>query len=495
MNKLGLAVLALVFGVVFFWADSRDAPIEQTTSEVIQEGEAPEEVAKNPFLTTREWEPFPDQPFDRAPSIDTEPGPTPSPFISFAGSESKSTDPESPFEDQAAAPTRSTSTDQELERAFEALFDLQDQGQGPEDNLPAATAQIPPVAESEPLPEDIMFDRPDSLIGGGVRRADPAPEIFQEIANELPEDEEEQEEDEPAIWYRGQARGYTLLSLMQPEARQSTEVQIATMLQSRVRELYLGVLTDGTFSWDPQYLESVVRRLNREERELTLVLYLSNGATMRAYADTPIDVAFNTIAPEDFRELIRFDSSIRGEFVALAQRVRPIFELNRSLNPANRNIAIVMLEDNLTRESYAAMRSLAAGVLGDLVEFARNPCLGCYPDNDGDSLGDFLEFHSPEELSILGVGEGYSLDGAGYALPFESNVRGVSVDQVQNMIAQSLIQELAYFGLWRFDRQGLHLGQNIPPEDREYVVPTEQHIEAELELLRFGLTLSEDTED
>ena len=44
-----------------------------------------------------------------------------------------------------------------------------------------------------------------------------------------------------------------------------------------------------------------------------------------------------------------------------------------------------------------------------------------------------------------------------------------------------------YFEIWRHDRQGVPAGLDLVPGRRNYAVPTEQQIKAEIELLRDGL--------
>ncbi len=285
----------------------------------------------------------------------------------------------------------------------------------------------------------------------------------------------------------GQSRGYTLLNLMQPEARSSINEMIEVMVRSNVRDLYLGVLVDGTFHWDPKFLRSVIRKLNTGERRLFLVLYLSSGPTMRRYATTPITAAFSQIEPEHFRRLIRWDQEIRQRFAGIASRVRPIASLNNTLNPDNRTVAIVMLEDNLDRESYWASRALAKSVLGATVEFYRNPCLGCYPGNDGDSQGDPIEIHDPAQMPPSTNTWGLSLDGKGFHHSFEPADGSLSFADTKKAIRRSIEYGAEFFGLWRIDRQGLHQGANIHPHEREYAIPTAQQKNAEAELLRYGL--------
>ena len=294
---------------------------------------------------------------------------------------------------------------------------------------------------------------------------------------------------------QGQARGYAMLYLMQPEARAAVEREIETMLQSQVSQLYLGALVDGTFGEDIAYLESVVRRLNTEGRSLNLALYFTNGATQRKWQETPIDAPFVKMAPEEFRAAIRYDKAVRQEFKVIARRALPVFQLNRSLNPQNRNAAIVMLEDNLNVDAYIAMRDLAREELGDVASFIRNPCMCDETDNvedggsDGNTDGDPIEIHDPRSLSDLIPGDAVTLDGLGFSFPWEGPSNTLSVDELTPLLSASRDVGVQYFGLWRAGRQGLGGGdtQSTLPRNRHYEVQTDQEREVEVELLRSGL--------
>jgi len=301
---------------------------------------------------------------------------------------------------------------------------------------------------------------------------------------------DEQQLDEGLVLSRlsGQARGYTMLYLMQPQARAVVEEQVSTLLQSQITQTYLGVLVDGTFSKDYPYLESVVQRLSSEGRTLTLVVYLSNGSTMRNFNVTPITALFAQIDPILFRDLIRQDRNIRNRFVRIAREARGIFDFNKRTNPANSNIAVVMLEDNLDRSSYRTMRSLAAAEVGPTVEFYRNPCVGCYDGNDGDPLGNHVEEHTMKGFAQLGTGDGISLDGLGFRYSNDEATRALSIDQLTALINDSAAKGIRYFGLWRFGWQGVNLGQvPILPERRAYSVSTPEQSRIEIHLLRHGL--------
>ncbi len=286
----------------------------------------------------------------------------------------------------------------------------------------------------------------------------------------------------------GQARGFKMLPLMHPRARPMVEAQIETLIRSQIQQIYLGVLVDGTFSIDLDYLLDVIRRLNVGARELTLVLHFSSGPTMRDYDTTPIVTAFSRINPFDFRDMIQNDPRTKFRFESIVRRMVPALKLNRSLKPSNRSIAVVMLEDKLEASSYRAMRDLARGVLGTELELMRNPCVGCWEGNDGDSQGDAVELHAPTSPASLGRRDGYTMDGAGYIFPGEQRLpREYSIEETFALIDATMARGVGYFGLWRARRQGIIGGELVHPDRRTYEVPTLEQSEVEIQLLRHGL--------
>jgi len=328
-----------------------------------------------------------------------------------------------------------------------------------------------------------LGEPPDSTrIGGTVSRA---PRVLGAAGVEPTATPDVVDLLEPVV---GQARGFKMLPLMHPRARPMVEAQIETLLRSQIQQIYLGVLVDGTFSLDLDYLLDVIQRLNAGARELTLVLHFVSGPTMRDYDTTPIVTAFSRTNPFDFRELIKFDPRTKYRFESIVRRMVPALRLNRSLKPGNRSIAIVMLEDNLDAESYRAMRATAAAVLGPDIEIMRNPCVGCWEGNDGDPQGNALELHAPTSPASLGRRDGYTMDGAGYIFPGERRLpREYSIEETFALIDATMSRGVSYFGLWRARRQGIVGGELVHPDLRVYEVPTIEQSEIEIQLLRHGL--------
>ena len=291
-------------------------------------------------------------------------------------------------------------------------------------------------------------------------------------------------------WVSGQTRGYTMLYAMQPQARATVESEIENLLEAQIREVYLGVLTDGTFGWDPEYLANLIQRLNQDDRRLTLGLFITNGATMRRFDTTPITTDFSRIDPIDFRELIQNDSRTQETYKNLVQRVLPLFALNQNISRTNRNIVVPMLEDNLDRTSYRAIADLTENEIGTLATIVRNPCPECIDGNDVSRLDGTIEVHGVNDLRFATVGDSFSLDGSGYHLPGETPFDiSLSVEDVLGVLDAGLAIRFNYFGLWRADRQGLTSGASVHPDERTYAIPTAQQLETEREMLRYGLEL------
>jgi hypothetical protein len=287
-----------------------------------------------------------------------------------------------------------------------------------------------------------------------------------------------------------------MLYAMQAEARPVVEAHVQTMLAARIRELYIGVLIDGTFGRDFAYLKDIITRLSSEDHSLTVALYLTNGPTMRKGDSTPVEALFSRIDPVAFRQRIRRDQQLRAQFLAVTLQAKDIFSYNQSLGQGNSNIAIVMLEDNLDVFAYRSMREIAAEQLGSIAGFIRNPCLGCSEDkgSDDDTLGDPREEHLLERFNILKRGDAYSFDGVGFRYPATEG-DGVSDERVTEVMRSSFERGLRYVGLWRHDWQGVKQGvANKAPVERDYIPSNPDQQEFELRMLRTGLIVESESE-
>lgn len=321
-------------------------------------------------------------------------------------------------------------------------------------------------------------DEDDFMVGGWTRRGD-----AYQPSNPL-------SRDGGLPWVGGQARGYAMLYALQPEARPVVESNVAALLSARIQEPYIGVLVDGTFGKDFGYLRELITRLNADGRNLHLGLYLANGPAQRRFRNPPYEAPFVRTSPEDFRrEIRRSNSDAQVQYLNIMADARRLFEYNILANPNAKNYAIVMLEDNLDRDSFRAMSNLAREQLGAVASIVRNPCQGCYDGNDDESLGYPVEEHAVERFESLKVGDGYTLDGQSFVYPSEAMTgKAVTPEQLISLLKGAYQRNLRYFGLWRHSWQGT--GEGVPlsePKRRVYNPSNQDEMEFEIQALRAGL--------
>jgi len=404
-------------------------------------------------------------------------------------------------------PAADTATPKEGRDDFDAAL----RGLSSEDSLEAAgVPRNPPTAlptpttfveENVPDEEGPIDDEDDArAVSSGIETAPPNPfdgsgvlggvvSRSGGLGTPLPLDTPVRTPTNLRPWAGGQARGYTMLYAMQPEARPVVETNVNALLSAQIREPYIGVLIDGTFGRDFGYLKQIIARLSADERALTVVLYLSNGPHMRKGGDVPSGALFARIDPLEFRARIRREAQLQNQFEAVAVQAKDIFTYNASLNPANSNVAVVMLEDNLEVASYRAMRDLAAKHLTGVADFVRNPCVGCFAGNDDALLGSSREEHDLSRFGLLREGDGYSFDGVGFRYPNTSGGIGASAAQVESLMSKAINQRLRYVGLWRHAWQGVEESATSFSQvsTRNYVLSSAEEVEFEIEALRMGL--------
>jgi hypothetical protein len=297
--------------------------------------------------------------------------------------------------------------------------------------------------------------------------------------------------DEPVRpWVTGQSRGYTMLYAMHPRARGVVETQISTLLRARVREPHIGVLIDGTFTKDFEYLKRIIDRLSADGRRLKLTLYLTNGPVMRRFKTTEIVAPFSKIDPVRFRSLIKNDAETRNQVQRIVSDASRLFRYNQDVHPENTNVVVPMLEDNLDWDSFNRMKTLVQRPLERLGLLVRNPCRGCYEGNDGDPQGSPLEEHNLSFFPDLQRGDAFSFDGLGFTYPGRAREgREVSSEQVLQLMRSSVEKRLQYVGLWRDQWQGIRGNEELrPPNERDFIASTREEQLFEIRALREGLS-------
>jgi hypothetical protein len=281
-------------------------------------------------------------------------------------------------------------------------------------------------------------------------------------------------------------RGLALLHACQPQARKQVEVLSDIVMASGLRRPAMNILCNGDFGWDADYLTTLVRKYSQGGRVAQVVFYLTNGPAARHRQTQVMDGFASRTAPEQFRRLILTDRQFQQEYQALVWRLA---DLVAEIHQAGGQALIVpQLEDNQTDRSFAMMLELTRSALPqDLaIRYGRNPCVGCYPGNEGGlPAGCFLEEHHHSADIDFTLQDGIlSNDGCTCAftdetpaytpwLPLE-NFAGV---QGRTGLMNSI------FLLWNAKYQGLDRTA-LPPAKRKYVMPTENERAFLIEFLR-----------
>lgn len=248
-------------------------------------------------------------------------------------------------------------------------------------------------------------------------------------------------------------RGLALLHLMEPAAGEQPARLVEALHTLKIDKPALAVLVDGSFGFDEEKLFSAIELLNENDRQLHLLLYLTNGASQRRWKTTEVPGFAVNLHPDLFNDYIQSDGFFQAEFLALAERILPAVELNKKLGGITR--IVPGLEDNFTDNAFGAAVSLLQSIVPEYVEVGRNPCPGCFPENGvGTSGADFLEVHYLDSTQPPPGGV-WTNDGAAPA----------AVELEEIMLEAERVG--AWFLLWQFHWQGLQ-GQPIEPADRNY---------------------------
>ncbi|MFN8392651.1 MAG: hypothetical protein U0136_20325 [Bdellovibrionota bacterium] len=289
----------------------------------------------------------------------------------------------------------------------------------------------------------------------------------------------------------GPPRGLACLQCMHPRAREQAE-QIALLLRrSCLKNVALNYLVDGTFAFDESVLREHIALLTENNRQLYLHLYLSNGPAQRRGGSNSENVFGIGLEPERFRSQILRDPDLQSQFKQLVTRLIPVL---RDAEAHGAQVSLVpMLEDNLTKESFAKMTGLIFDALPDdlSVAIGRSPCTGCGTGSDADRpTGVFLESHSIRDASrltsslITNDGDAYSFSGGDGLL---------SIQELRSARDEAERRQNVFI-LWSAERQGFTVGENgqlqrKPADERNYALISPEEQSMLIDFLREGLSV------
>lgn len=282
-------------------------------------------------------------------------------------------------------------------------------------------------------------------------------------------------------------RGLSLLQAMVPKARPQVDALTDILKESSLQNIAVNVLSDSGFGWDPDYLEQLAVKLGKYKIPHFL-FYLTSGPSARSW-QTHLEKGFGAdIPPEEFRKKILNDATFQSGFQQLFTRLIPVIECIQELGGHTR--VVPQLEDNQTDVSFDKMINLLQEVIPAQlqVELGRNPCVGCYPGNQGTiPAGCFAEYHLHTAATGFDMKNGVlSNDGCTYVFPGETPGWSPNLPLEKFEGVQQRAGELHnWFILWSAKYQGLGTSSK-PPTDRDYPVPTDREKQLLLSFLQQG---------
>ncbi|MDP3481445.1 MAG: hypothetical protein Q8R88_16885 [Desulfoprunum sp.] len=282
-------------------------------------------------------------------------------------------------------------------------------------------------------------------------------------------------------------RGLSLLHACLPQARKQVDAISDIAIASCLQRPAVNILCSGDFGWDADYISTLVQKYSQDGRTPHVLFYLTNGPVARHWKTMQMKGYGSALPPEQFRQKIMTDKTFQNGFQELARRLADIVKEIHQLG--GQAYMVPQLEDNQSNESFAMMLKLTrAAMPQDLpIHFGRNPCVSCYPGNEGGlPAGCFLEEHHHSASTAFTVENGIvSNDGCAYAFPGETPAFRPCLPLEKFIGVQSKTGQMnSIFLLLSTKYQGLVNQSTIPPpEKRVYVMPTEAEKSALIEFL------------
>lgn len=236
---------------------------------------------------------------------------------------------------------------------------------------------------------------------------------------------------------------------------------LAEIMRASCRKrLVTNYLIDGRFSYDDDFIIEHINTL-AENRRLTVILYLSNGAAQRR-SDKSVPNAFAAgISSAGFRSRIVSDKTLRDQYRGVVQRA---MNIKAQVPSEVRFIFVPGLEDNLSLDAFRSMLALTQEVAGKEVDYARSAC-GCSSGSDTRTPSELMkEAHTGR--SNHGVWQGIvTNDGVPFRFAYERS-NGASSLAKLNKIEEASKRQGNAFIFWTSEYQGL------PTQGKKYSTPT-----------------------
>jgi hypothetical protein len=282
----------------------------------------------------------------------------------------------------------------------------------------------------------------------------------------------------------GPPLGLACIHCAHPKAHSQAMALAAIMRESCRMRLAVNYLIDGRFGTDDDFLVNHITTL-AENRRLMVILYLTNGPSIRR-ADRSVPKAFAAgLGTSQFRKQILINQTLRSQYRGVVQRALRV----KSQVPEHvRFVLSPGLEDNLTDSVFQSMLALTKEVAGDSVGYVRNACPGCAPGNtSGIPAGVMKEVHATS--ANHGITQGIvTNDGDPYAFPTGPSNGSMPLGRLTAAKRAADTQGNAFI-LWTGKYQGSvikdgRIAGRIVPNKRNYPVPTASERNQILSFLR-----------
>jgi len=285
-------------------------------------------------------------------------------------------------------------------------------------------------------------------------------------------------------------RGVAMLHAMQPGVWEKNGAQIINvLLESKIKNVVINVLIDGSFGINEPHLNHLVHILGSQGRKVHLIVYLSNGASQRSWQSTQVNGIGTHVKPEVWRNRIKVnDSGIKNQFSELIITFKRTFETVRSFGGEVRFCPA--LEDNLDNGSFVIL----AGWIQEAMNYigfgdskiVRNPCPNCYPGNSPDVPNGFLrEAHVTNPNSFNHADGVVSNDGKDWVVNGGTSTYSNGFVNIFDLISvrNKAGQSNNWFVLWNAGAQGLD-EEATAPSKRNYKPYSPAEIQEIIHFLR-----------
>lgn len=250
--------------------------------------------------------------------------------------------------------------------------------------------------------------------------------------------------------------------------------ELARIMRDSCRaDLALDVLIDGRFGHDDVFLGDLLHYL-AEDRNVTVVLYLSNGVSQRLGDPRNPSVFGTGNTVSSFRTRIVNDLEFREEYRVIVRRALAL----RSRLPESAQLVLIpQLEDNLTDPIFRNVLALTQEVAGDTVLYGRSTCPGCADGNGIEIPGGVLEdLHSSSPVFAVENGM-VTNDNSPFLFAYEmaQGQNGFSLSDLARTRDRAAAQGNIFI-VWNAEYQGLPVADNKvigrpDPDARSYVLP------------------------